>query len=71
MGVAPDKAVVIEDSCPGVQGARAAGTHVIGYLGGAHVGKGHAERLQVAGAAFVAKDWEQIRDYLAGAPLGG
>jgi beta-phosphoglucomutase-like phosphatase (HAD superfamily) len=65
MGAAPETAVVIEDSAPGVQGARAAGTRAIGYLGGAHVVGGHAERLKQAGANFVAKDWAQVRHYLA------
>jgi HAD superfamily hydrolase (TIGR01509 family) len=65
MGVSPQRALVIEDSAPGVQGARAAGARVVGYLGGAHIGEGHAERLLAAGAEFVAVDWAQIREYLA------
>ncbi len=65
MGAAPEAVVVIEDSAPGVQGARAAGARAIGYLGGAHVGDGHAERLQAAGANFVANGWAQVRHYLA------
>lgn len=65
MGVAPQRAVVIEDSAPGAEGARAAGAHVIGYIGGAHVGEGHGERLKAAGANFIAEDWMQVRDYLA------
>lgn len=69
MGVSPHRAVVIEDSAPGVQGARAAGAGVIGYLGGAHIGEGHGERLLAAGAEFVAKDWEQIRGYLANSAI--
>ncbi len=65
MGADPARAVVIEDSPPGVEGARAAGAQVIGYIGGAHVDADHGERLKAAGAHFVAKDWTQIRDYLA------
>ncbi len=34
MGVAPENSVVIEDSLPGVQAARAAGMTVFGYVGG-------------------------------------
>ncbi|MGK2871592.1 MAG: HAD-IA family hydrolase, partial [Alphaproteobacteria bacterium] len=33
MGVAPNRAVVIEDSVPGVAGARAAGMRVFAYAG--------------------------------------
>jgi len=65
MGAPPEEIVVIEDSAPGVQGARAAGARAIGYLGGAHIGEGHAERLMAAGAEFVSKDWLAIGDYLA------
>ena len=65
MGVRPDEMVVIEDSAPGVEGATAAGAHVIGYLGGAHVSASHADRLSRAGARFLAKDWASVGDYLA------
>lgn len=34
MGVAPDACVVVEDSRPGVEAARAAGMHAFGYAGG-------------------------------------
>lgn len=33
MGIAPNRAVVIEDSVPGVMGAKAAGMHVFAYTG--------------------------------------
>jgi len=47
MGVLPDQAVVIEDSAPGVAGARAAGIRVLAYAGDAESDTG---RLRAAGA---------------------
>ncbi|MFC0202147.1 HAD family hydrolase [Paracoccus rhizosphaerae] len=41
MGCAPDHALVIEDSVPGLQAARAAGMRALHYAGGAHLA-GHA-----------------------------
>ncbi|WP_373356690.1 HAD family hydrolase [Pseudoroseicyclus sp. CXY001] len=38
MGVAPEAAVVIEDSPAGIAAARAAGMRVVGFTGGAHAG---------------------------------
>jgi HAD superfamily hydrolase (TIGR01509 family) len=46
MGATPADCVVIEDSLPGVQGARAAGMRVLGYAGGEH----DAGALAAAGA---------------------
>ena len=42
--------MVIEDSVPGVIGARAAGMTVLGFHGGAHCGPDTAAALQAAGA---------------------
>lgn len=60
MGVQPADVVVIEDSAPGVLGAKAAGAHAIGYLGGAHVEPGHGRRLLEAGADLVVHDWTAV-----------
>jgi HAD superfamily hydrolase (TIGR01509 family) len=51
MGVAPARALVVEDSEPGVRAAVAAGMTAIGFTGGSHCRPGHAERLAAAGAA--------------------
>lgn len=53
MGVAPNRCVVIEDSVPGVTGARAAGMRILGFTGGGHCRDGHADRLRAAGAEDV------------------
>jgi HAD superfamily hydrolase (TIGR01509 family) len=45
--------VVIEDSVPGVQAARAAGARVVGFTGGGHTWPGHADALTEAGAETV------------------
>ncbi len=51
MRASPDRCVVIEDSVPGITGARAAGMTVFGFHGGSHCRPGHAETLRAAGAS--------------------
>ncbi len=55
MGVAPGSSVVVEDSLPGVAGARAAGMRVLGYAGGSHVAPDYGARLAAAGAETFAE----------------
>ncbi|MCC0003110.1 MAG: HAD-IA family hydrolase [Methylobacteriaceae bacterium] len=53
MGVAPARAIVIEDSVAGVAAARAAGMTAIGFVGGGHADATLRDRLAAAGAARV------------------
>ena len=49
-GVSPHLCTVIEDSVPGVVGARAAGMTVLGYAGGKYIPPRHDQSLSEAGA---------------------
>ena len=60
MGADPADCVVIEDSAPGIQGARAAGMTAIGFLGGQHAGPGHGKVLAEAGATHLAQSWAEV-----------
>jgi beta-phosphoglucomutase-like phosphatase (HAD superfamily) len=60
---------VIEDSVPGVTGARAAGMTVLGFHGGSHCLAGHADKLRAAGATSIFDDMRQLPALIAGEPL--
>lgn len=64
MGVPPSRCVVVEDSVPGVQAARAAGMTVLGFHGGSHCDSDHREKLARAGADRLFADMRELHDLL-------
>jgi beta-phosphoglucomutase-like phosphatase (HAD superfamily) len=65
MNASPERCVVIEDSVPGVTGARSAGMTVLGFHGGSHCTPGHAAMLRRAGADLTFDDMRQLPDLIA------
>jgi len=64
MVTAPGRCVVIEDSVPGITGARAAGMTVLGFHGGSHCRPGYGDTLRAAGAAATFDDMRRLPDML-------
>jgi HAD superfamily hydrolase (TIGR01509 family) len=60
MAASPERCVVIEDSLPGIAGAKAAGMTVLGFHGGSHCRPGYADTLRAAGAAVTFDDMREL-----------
>lgn len=60
LGWKADECLVVEDSEPGVKAGKAAGMKVCGFLGGAHIYPGHADRLLKAGADYLISDMRNL-----------
>lgn len=65
LGVDIRRAVIIEDSPVGVQGALASGAQVIGLCAGRHCMPGHAERLRALGVNCIAHKFDEVATILA------
>jgi len=70
LGAAPKDCIVVEDSIPGVEAAVAAGIPVVGFCGGGHCPKDHAERLSGAGCVRVFARMQDLAAYLQDEPCG-
>ncbi|MGA7811258.1 HAD family hydrolase [Bradyrhizobium sp.] len=64
MKMSVERCIVVEDSVPGITGARAAGMTVLGFHGGSHCRPGHAATLSAAGAAATFADMRQLPDLI-------
>ena len=60
LGVAIDRAVILEDSEIGATGALASGATVIGFAGGAHCFDGHADMLRGLGVEHIAHSFDEV-----------
>ncbi len=60
MKVQPDKCVVIEDSASGIIGAKAAGMHVYGFIGGSHCTPERGRQLTQSGAELLFDDFTKL-----------
>jgi HAD superfamily hydrolase (TIGR01509 family) len=65
MQASPGRCLVVEDSVPGITGARAAGMTVLGFHGGSHCRPGHADTLRGAGAVTTFDDMRQLPGLIA------
>ena len=64
LGVEARNCLVIEDSLSGIVAAVAAGMTAIGFVGGSHIGPGHAERLLGSGALEVMAEMPKVLEWV-------
>ncbi len=64
MQASPCRTIVIEDSANGVIGAKKAGMYVVGFTGGSHCTKDHADKLIKAGADSVISDMNELENVI-------
>jgi len=64
LGVAIERAVILEDSKVGATGALASGATVIGLAAGSHCLDGHGEMLRAVGVEHVAHSFDEVRRLL-------
>lgn len=69
MATAPARALVVEDSVPGIQAAKEAGMAVFGFTGGSHCRPDHGARLAEAGADLVFREMSALPALIALASL--
>ncbi len=69
MGVDPARCLVIEDGMPGIQGAKAAGMTVFGFLGGSHISPAWRERMKVASPDVIFDDMRDLPEMVATYPV--
>ena len=62
--VPPDRCLVVEDSVPGIEAAKAAGMVAVGFCGGGHCLPDHAAALAAAGADEIAADAAALEQLL-------
>ena len=65
MQASPARCLVIEDSVPGIAGARAADMTVLGFHGGSHCRPGYGDTLRAAGAIATFDDMRQLPGLIA------
>ena len=69
MAVAPARALVVEDSVPGIAAAKEAGMTVFGFTGGSHCKPDHGDRLAAAGADLIFAEMSALPALIALAQL--